>query len=114
MKKVVMLDGAAGTSLWEKATDKVPVWRYNIENPRIVRELNEEYVEAGADIILANTFAGYGAEGLIALHKARERYVIERNHPNLPTPGEDFGIIDRQMLQRSLRDAMLLDLEEDK
>ena len=62
MKKVVMLDGAAGTSLWEKATDKVPVWRYNIENPRIVRELNEEYVEAGADIILANTFAANGAE----------------------------------------------------
>ena len=57
-----MLDGAAGTSLWEKATDKVPVWRYNIENPRIVRELNEEYVEAGADIILANTFAANGAE----------------------------------------------------
>ena len=62
MKKVVMLDGAAGTSLWEKATDKVPVWRYNIENPQIVRELNEEYVEAGADIILANTFAANGAE----------------------------------------------------
>ena len=62
MKKVVMLDGAAGTSLWEKETDKVPVWRYNIENPRIVRELNEEYVEAGADIILANTFAANGAE----------------------------------------------------
>ena len=54
----------------------------------------------------------YDKEGLIALHKARERYIIERNHPNLPTPGEDFGIIDRQMLQRSLRDAMLLDLEE--
>ena len=34
----------------------------NIENPRIVRELNEEYVEAGADIILANTFAANGAE----------------------------------------------------
>lgn len=56
----------------------------------------------------------YDKEGLIALGKARERYIIERNHPNLPTPGEDFGIIDRQMLQRSLRDAMLLDLEEDK
>ena len=61
-KKIIMLDGAAGTSLWEKATDKVPVWRYNIENPKIVRELNEEYVEAGSDIILANTFAANGAE----------------------------------------------------
>lgn len=57
-----MLDGAAGTSLWEKASEKVPVWRYNIENPKIVRELNEEYVDAGADIIMANTFAANGAE----------------------------------------------------
>lgn len=45
MKKVVIMDGAVGTSLWEKATDKVPVWRYNIENPKIVRELQEEYVQ---------------------------------------------------------------------
>ena len=62
MKKVVIMDGAVGTSLWEKATDKVPVWRYNIENPKIVRELQEEYVQAGADIVLADTFAANGAE----------------------------------------------------
>ncbi|OUO91344.1 homocysteine S-methyltransferase family protein [Cloacibacillus sp. An23] len=61
-KKIIMLDGAAGTSLWEKASEKVPVWRYNVENPKIVRELNEEYVDAGADIIMANTFAANGAE----------------------------------------------------
>lgn len=61
-KKIIMLDGAAGTSLWEKAADKVPVWRYNIENPKIVRELNEEYINAGAEIIMANTFAANGAE----------------------------------------------------
>ena len=61
-KKIIMLDGAAGTSLWEKATDKVPVWRYNIENPKIVAELNDEYVRAGSDIVLANTFAANGAE----------------------------------------------------
>ncbi len=61
-KKIIMLDGATGTSLWEKATDKVPVWRYNIENPKIVGELIEEYIGAGADIVLANTFAANGAE----------------------------------------------------
>ena len=53
---IVLLDGAVGTSLWEKADDKVPVWRYNIENPKIVTELAVEYAEAGAQIILANTF----------------------------------------------------------
>ncbi len=53
---IVLLDGAVGTSLWEKSDDKVAVWRYNIENPAIVTELAGEYVDAGAQIILANTF----------------------------------------------------------
>lgn len=61
-RKIVIMDGAVGTSLWEKASNKVPVWRYNIENPGIVRELEEEYVQAGAEIVLANTFAANGAE----------------------------------------------------
>ena len=53
---IVLLDGAVGTSLWEKTDDRGPVWRYNIEKPDIVRELAAEYVDAGAQIILANTF----------------------------------------------------------
>lgn len=55
----------------------------------------------------------FDKEGLLAIEKARRRYEIERNYPHLPEPSEDFGIIDRQMLQRMLRDAMLLDLEQD-
>ena len=55
-KKVTLLDGAVGTSLWEKTNHKVPVWRYNVENPEIVTQLHREYVAAGAEIILANTF----------------------------------------------------------
>ena len=55
-KDIVLLDGAVGTSLWEKTEDRGPVWRYNIENPGIVRELCTEYADAGAQIILANTF----------------------------------------------------------
>ena len=53
---IVLLDGAVGTSLWEKTDDRGPVWRYNLENPAIVRELCAEYADAGARIILANTF----------------------------------------------------------
>lgn len=53
---VVLLDGAVGTSLWEKTDDRGPVWRYNLEKPEIVRELCTEYADAGAQIILANTF----------------------------------------------------------
>ena len=54
---IVLLDGAIGTGLWEKADSKVPVWRYNIENPAIVKELVTEYAEAGSQIIHTNTFS---------------------------------------------------------
>lgn len=56
-KKIVLMDGAVGTSLWEKSSDKVPVWKYNIEDPDIVRELHREMIDAGAEIVLANTFS---------------------------------------------------------
>ena len=61
---LVLLDGAVGTSLWEKAEKrgiaKVPVWNYNITCPEIVKELALEYLEAGSQIILTNTFGANG------------------------------------------------------
>ena len=54
---VVLMDGASGTCLWEKAGDRSPVWRYNIENPRIVSELAAEYADAGSKIVMTNTFS---------------------------------------------------------
>lgn len=54
----------------------------------------------------------YDRDGLISLGKARERYRMERENHNLPEPGEDFGVIDRQMLQRTLRDAMIIEAEK--
>lgn len=57
---VVLLDGAVGTSIWEKTEDKLPVWIYNIKNPAVVKELAEEYIEAGSKIILSNTFGANG------------------------------------------------------
>ena len=63
-KDIVLLDGAVGTSLWEKAEKygypKTPVWTYNLEHPEIVRELAQDYLDAGSQIILANTFGANG------------------------------------------------------
>lgn len=63
-KRITLLDGAVGTSLWEKAEahgwEKDPVWQFNITHPEIVTELNREYAEAGAEIVLANTFGANG------------------------------------------------------
>ena len=56
MDNVVLLDGAVGTSLWEKSGNNDPVWQYNMTNPEIVKELSSEYVEAGAEMVLSNTF----------------------------------------------------------
>ncbi|MBQ6469191.1 MAG: homocysteine S-methyltransferase family protein [Lachnospiraceae bacterium] len=59
-KEIILFDGPNGIPLWNKAEkkgyEKVPVWRYSMEHPEIVAELNKEYIDAGADIILANTF----------------------------------------------------------
>ncbi len=64
MSKPVILDGAVGTSLWAIAdahgVARVPVWRYNVENPEFVFELTKKYVDAGAEIVLANTFGANG------------------------------------------------------
>jgi len=60
MKKTVLLDGGVGTSLWELAEKygfkKDPVWKYNIDHPEIVAELMKQYLEAGSEIVQANTF----------------------------------------------------------
>lgn len=57
MSKAIVLDGATGTTLWKMAGNNNPVWRYNIENPEIVYNMHKEYIDAGSEIILTNTFS---------------------------------------------------------
>ena len=63
-RKITLLDGAVGTTLWGIAeangVKKEPVWKYNIEHPEFVEELTRRYVDAGCDIVLANTFGANG------------------------------------------------------
>ncbi len=63
-RKITLLDGAVGTTLWGIAeangVKKEPVWKYNIEHPEFVEELTRRYVDAGCEIILANTFGANG------------------------------------------------------
>lgn len=57
---MVLLDGAVGTTLWALADargiKRVPVWKYNLEQPDMVLKLHEGYIEAGSQMILTNTF----------------------------------------------------------
>lgn len=56
-KDIFLLDGANGTCLWAKTDDKGPVWRYNKLFPDKVRELADEFITAGSDFVLSNTFS---------------------------------------------------------
>lgn len=71
VRKITLLDGAVGTTLWGIAeahgVEKVPVWRYNVEHPEFVEELTKKYLDAGSEIILANTF---GANGPAVKHSS--------------------------------------------
>jgi len=71
-KRVLFLDGAYGTELFKRGFRGKLVEALNIENPEMVRELQRDYTDAGADILLTNTFsanrvklAQYGIEQLI-------------------------------------------------
>ena len=55
--KIILLDGAMGTMLQAYGLEigKKPEI-LNIENPALIKKIHSEYVKAGAEIILANTF----------------------------------------------------------
>ena len=56
---VLIADGAMGTMLQQAGLPRrVPPERWNLENPAAVRQVGRSYVEAGANLILTNTFGG--------------------------------------------------------
>lgn len=60
MKNITLLDGASGTRLWALSEaaglPKAPSWTYNVTHPELVEQVAREYVEAGSQIIMSNTF----------------------------------------------------------
>ena len=56
MKDIKLLDGAVGTSLWERTGDHSPVWTFNIEKPEAVKEQAKAFIRVGAKVVLTNTF----------------------------------------------------------
>lgn len=56
---VLLADGATGTNYFQRGlTSGHPPELWNVEHPEHVQGLHREFVEAGADIILTNTFGG--------------------------------------------------------
>ncbi len=58
-KRILIADGATGTMLQAAGLPPgVSPERWNLERPEAIRALHQSYVEAGADLILSNTFGG--------------------------------------------------------
>ncbi len=73
----LLADGATGSNLFERGLrsgDAPELW--NSEHPERIAELHRAFVEAGADIILTNSFGG--TQHRLKLHKAEDR-VAELN-----------------------------------
>ena len=71
-KPVLLADGATGTNLFAMGLtsgDAPELW--NETHPEKIRALHQSFVDAGADIILTNTFGANRRR--LALHKAEDR-----------------------------------------
>ena len=69
---VLLADGATGTNLFDMGLmsgDAPELW--NVDEPDRIRTLHRDFVEAGADIILTNTFGGNAPR--LKLHNAQDR-----------------------------------------
>lgn len=54
-RKTIILDGAFGTQLAARGGGSVPL--AVLESPELARAIHADYADAGADVVLANTFA---------------------------------------------------------
>jgi methionine synthase / methylenetetrahydrofolate reductase(NADPH) len=85
-RRVLVADGAMGTMLYSKGVFINRCFdELNLSSPALVKEVHEEYVKAGAEILETNTFganrarlAAYGlAEKLVAINQAGVRLARE-------------------------------------
>jgi 5-methyltetrahydrofolate--homocysteine methyltransferase len=76
-KGFLVLDGATGTELFRRGLESGnPPEAWNVEQPEVILDAYQAYVDAGSDLFLTNTFGG--TRYRLALHKLDER-VFELN-----------------------------------
>jgi methionine synthase I (cobalamin-dependent) len=92
----LLADGATGSNLFERGLqsgDAPELW--NADHPERVAELQRAFVEAGADIILTNSFGG--TRHRLKLHRAEDR-VDELNEKAARIARAEADLADRVVL----------------
>jgi 5-methyltetrahydrofolate--homocysteine methyltransferase len=71
-REIVLADGATGTNYFAMGLSSgEPPELWNVHSPERVTALHQQFVDAGADIILTNSFGG--TRQRLKLHKAEDR-----------------------------------------
>ena len=95
-KGVLVADGAMGTTLFDLGLEGGGCPELlNVEDPGIVARVHGAFIDAGADIILTNTFGGNRRR--LALHGLQDR-VTELNAAAVDVAVEARGRVDRPVL----------------
>src|SRR5271155_634960 len=92
----LLADGATGSNLFDRGLqsgDAPELW--NSDHPERVAQLQRAFIEAGADIILTNSFGG--TRHRLKLHKAQDR-VAELNETAARLARQEAERADRVVL----------------
>lgn len=95
-RDVLLVDGAMGTELFSRGLESggaPELW--NVEYPDRVRAVHDDYIAAGSDIVLTNSFGGTGFR--LKLHRLHDR-VVELNKAAAAVAREAADAADRPVL----------------
>ena len=93
---VLVADGAMGTTLFELGLESGDSpERLNVEQPEMIARVHRGFAEAGADLILTNTFGGNRRR--LALHRLEDR-VAEFNREGVRVAREVASEADRPVM----------------
>lgn len=93
---VLLVDGAMGTELFARGLESggaPELW--NVDHPDRVTAVHADYIDAGSDIVLTNSFGGTGFR--LKLHDAHDR-VIELNEAAARVARAAADAADRRVL----------------